>query len=168
MVLVSRHRREVSPLSRRVMLQPVSTPLQGGVRFFPPPYPHRHRLALRPPYLCRSNTGLPRSTRLTRMGEVLSLRRERWVSMTGYYRDPVPAPVPFWPKPNSIFGLLLITTFIESSHVFTIPSIQSLLRLMLAETPFPRGSGASRVTVGTVSAGSVRIVAFPHICVGYC
>ena len=99
---------------------------------------------------------------------MLSLRRERWVSMTGYYRDPVPAPVPFWPKPNSIFGLVLITTFIERSRVFTIPSIQPHLRLMLADTPFPRGSGASRVTVGTVSAGSVRVVTFPHICVGYC
>jgi len=88
--------------------------------------------------------------------------------MTGYYRDPVPAPVPFWLKPLSILGLLLITTFIESSRVFTIPSIQPRLRLMLADTPFPRGSGASRVTVGTVSAGSVRVVTFPHICVGYC
>jgi len=42
LVLVPRHRREVSPLSRRVMLQPVSVPLQDGLRFFPPPYPHRH------------------------------------------------------------------------------------------------------------------------------
>jgi hypothetical protein len=88
--------------------------------------------------------------------------------MTGYYRDPVPAPVPFWRKPLSILGLVLITTFIESSRVFTLPSIQSLLRLMLADTPFPRGSGASRVTVGTVSAGSVGGVTFPHIGVGYC
>ena len=74
LVLVPRHRREVCPLARRVMLpklraQPVSTPLQGGIRFFPPPYPHRHRLALRPPYLAwRSNTGLPRSARLTQTG----------------------------------------------------------------------------------------------------
>ena len=78
------------------------------------------------------------------MGEVLSLRRERWVSMTGYYRDPVPAPVPFWLKPDSIFGLLLITTFSESSHMLTIPCIQPHLRLMLAETPSPHGSGASQ------------------------
>ena len=99
---------------------------------------------------------------------MLSVRRERWVSMTEYYQDSVPAPVPFWLKPLSIFGLVLITTFIESSHVFTIPSIQPRLRLMLADTPFPRGSGASRVTVGTVSAGAVRVVTFPHICVGYC
>src|SRR5215472_2658912 len=41
-ILVPRHRREVSPLARRVMLQPVSVPLQDGLRFFPPPYPHRH------------------------------------------------------------------------------------------------------------------------------
>ena len=102
------------------------------------------------------------------MGEVLSVRRERCVSMTGYYQDPVPATVPFWLKPVSILGLLLITTFIESSHMLTIPSIQPLLRLMLADTPLPHGSGASRMTVGTVSAGSVQVVTFPHICVGYC
>jgi hypothetical protein len=101
-VRVPRHRREVCPLARRVMLpvlraQPVSTPLQSGLRFFPPPYSHCHWLALRPPYLTRrSNTGLPRSARLTRMGEVLSVvRRERWTSMTKSYQDSVPATVPF-------------------------------------------------------------------------
>src|SRR5215475_12584918 len=49
-ILVPRHRREVCPLARRVMwpktlAQPVSAPLQGGLRFFPPLYPHRHQLA---------------------------------------------------------------------------------------------------------------------------
>jgi hypothetical protein len=87
---------------------------------------------------------------------------------SGYYRDPVPATVPFWPKPVSIFGLVLITTFNESSRLFTIPSIQPLLRLMLADTPLPHGFGASQMTVGTVSEGSVRVVTFPHILVGYC
>jgi hypothetical protein len=74
----------------------------------------------------------------------------------------------FWRKPVSILGLLLITTFIESAHVFTLPSIQPRLRLMLADTPFPHGSGASQKTVGTVSEGSARVVTFPHILVGYC
>src|SRR5437016_7778892 len=50
--LVNPHRREVCPLSRQVMLpasqaQPVSVPLQDGVRFFPPLYPHRCRSASR-------------------------------------------------------------------------------------------------------------------------
>ena len=88
--------------------------------------------------------------------------------MTGYYRDPLPAPVPFWPTPGRIFGSLLITTFSESAPVFTLPSIQPRLRLMLAETPSPHGSGASWETVGTVSEGSVQVVTFPHILVGYC
>ena len=87
------------------------------------------------------------------MGEVLSVRRECLMSMTGYYQDPVPTPVPFWLKPGSIFGLSLLTTFIESSHVFTIPSIQPHLRLMLGETPSSHDSGASRMTVGTLSVG---------------
>src|SRR2546425_835222 len=65
-------------------------------------------------------------------------------------------------------GYLRAATFSKSSPVFTIPPIQPPLRLMLAETPSPHGSGASRVTVGTMSAGSVRVVTLPHICVGYC
>ena len=65
-------------------------------------------------------------------------------------------------------SLVLITTFSERSHLFTIPSIQPRLRLMLAETPSPHGSGASQETVGTVSEGSVRVVTSPHILVGYC
>ena len=73
--------------------------------------------------------------------------------MTGYWRNPVPTTVPFGDKPISIFGLQLLTTFIESLRVFTIPSIQPLHRLMLAVTPSPRGSSVSRVTVGTVSVG---------------
>ena len=55
---------------------------------------------------------------------------------------------------------MLVITAQESSPVVTLPSIQPRLRLMLADTPSPRGSGASRVTVGTVSAGSVRGVTF--------
>jgi hypothetical protein len=74
--------------------------------------------------------------------------------MTGYWRDPVPTTVPFWLKPISILWLVqLFATFIERSPVFTIPSIRPHLRLMLADTPFPRGWGASRVTVGAVSGG---------------
>ena len=90
------------------------------------------------------------------------------MSMLGYDRDPIPTTGPLWPKPGSIFGSLLLTTFRESAPGFTIPSSQPRLRLRLAEAPLPHGSGASWETVGTVSAGAVRGVTFPHILVGYC
>ena len=76
--------------------------------------------------------------------------------------------MPFWPKPLSIFGLLEVTTFIKSSHVFTIPCIQPHLRLVLADTSFPRGSDASLVTVGVLSEGiRQRVTLLPYL-VGYC
>jgi len=38
---VTKDQGEVGPLSRRVMFQPVSRPLQSGIRFFPHPLPAR-------------------------------------------------------------------------------------------------------------------------------
>lgn len=102
------------------------------------------------------------------MGEVLAVRRERCVSMTRYEQDPGPAPGPCGRKPVSSLGWGLSTTWIERSPLGTIPSLPPRLRLRLAATPAPHGLGASRLTVGIMSAGSVRVVPCPHICVGYC
>jgi hypothetical protein len=52
--------------------------------------------------------------------------------------------------------------------VFTIPSSQPHLHLMLADTPFPRGAGVSRVTVGTLSVGIRQRVTLLPYHVGYC
>jgi len=38
-VHVRQHQREVGPVSRGVMSQPLSAPLQSGIRFLPPPLP---------------------------------------------------------------------------------------------------------------------------------
>ena len=38
---------------------------------------------------------------------------------------------------------------------------------VLTDTSLPRGSDASRLTVGTLSEGSVQVVTFLHIFVGY-
>src|SRR5262245_16741897 len=66
--LVTPDQREVCPLSRGVMLQPLSVPLQGGIRFLPRPLPAAPsaRLAVRFPstplgYGAGRTTGLPRS-----------------------------------------------------------------------------------------------------------
>ena len=66
---------------------------------------------------------------------------------------------------RSRWGYSVSETFRESS--ISTP-LRNLLRLMLADTPLPHGFGASQMTVGTVSEGSVRVVTFPHILVGYC
>ena len=125
--------------------QPVSTPLQGGLRFFPPLYPHCHWLTLRPPYLsCRNTTGLPRSARLTRTGEVLSVRRERWLSMTSIIKTLYPL--------RSLCASLSASLACRSSrrlsrvHMCSPYHPSSPVRLMLADTPFPHGSGASPET----------------------
>src|SRR5262249_48738036 len=65
--LVTPDQREVCPLSRGVLSQPLSAPLQGGNRFLPPPLPAAPsaRLAARFPstplvYGAGRTTGLPR------------------------------------------------------------------------------------------------------------
>jgi hypothetical protein len=53
----------------------------------------------------------------------------------------------------SIFGLLSVTTFIERSHVLTLPSTLALIRLMLAEASLPHGFDAGRLAAGYVVGG---------------
>src|SRR5205823_8620953 len=54
-------------------------PVTGRPSLFPTPIPAPPSVGLTPslPFCERNDTGFPRSTRLTRMGEVLSIRRER-------------------------------------------------------------------------------------------
>jgi hypothetical protein len=53
----------------------------------------------------------------------------------------------------SIFGLFVLTTFNESSHMLTIPSTLALTHMMLAGEPFPHGLGAGLATTGYVVEG---------------
>jgi hypothetical protein len=67
-----KHREEVSPLSRPVMLsmwmtQPISAPLQGDIRFFSDLLPASLSIGLAASLpLSKSGTGLPCSTEMTR------------------------------------------------------------------------------------------------------
>jgi hypothetical protein len=51
----------------------------------------------------------------------------------------------------------------EHSNILTLLSSLGPLRLMLADTPWPRGSGANLAVVGTLSEGFGRIVASPPL-----
>ena len=72
----------------------------------------------------------------------------------------LPATVPFGSS-HSILGLLLITMFIERSHMLTIPSTLALIRLMLAELPRPHGCDSGRTATGYIVGGlyTVRYLA---------
>ena len=58
--------------------------------------------------------------------------------MTGYRRDPVPTTC-FVSKAYQQLWLLVVTTFIESSHVLPIPLTLAPIRLVLAEPSSPHG-----------------------------
>ena len=118
--------REVSPLSRRVILSEDSIPIR--------PITGRHSLSP------SSSTRRPIGDRLAadlpgREDDGLTTSRGRIPGGLGSACSPVarqrrqgkgdaPAPghVPFWFKPVSIFGLLVLTTFIGSSPELAMPS----------------------------------------------
>ena len=158
LVLVPRHRREVSPLSRRVMLQPVSVPLQDGLRFFPPLYPHSHGQyglttfrkvdmdglgALSPPVALRVHDRVL-SRPCTRSSALLA---QAWQHLWLVFFDDV------------------YRAFTWVRHTIH-PSPISVS--VLTDTSAPRGCDASLATVGSLSEGSVQVVTFLHIFVGYC
>ena len=60
-----------------------------------------------------------------------------------------------------------MTTLTNRLGILTMPPSLAPLRLMLADTPFPRGSGATLANVGTLSGSTERFVASPLYPVGY-
>ncbi len=135
---------EVCSLSRGVMLlvsaQLLSSPLQGGLRFFHIPLPAflSAFLTVRFPNVGRKS-GFPCSA--------LRTERVRCSLSTGSLcahdrgaRSPCTSYFAFWLKLFSIFSLLRFTVFIKSSRLLTIPSTLAPLRLMLADPSFPHRS----------------------------
>jgi hypothetical protein len=80
----------------------------------------------------------------------------------------VPTPVPFWLQPFSTLGLSSFTLLSQRSPGGALsPLLAPSSVAVLTDTSLPRGSAASRLTVGTLSEGSVQVVTFLHIFVGY-
>jgi hypothetical protein len=118
--------REVGPLSRGVTSQPLSAPLQHGIRFLPPPLPAAPsaRLAACFPssVACEAGgaTGLPRSADVP-----------EWVRSRLYAGGSASAPeefgasgpvhVPFWPKRISSLRLAFVTTLQRFTWVDLMP-----------------------------------------------
>ena len=120
-VHVRRHPREVSSLSRGVMSQPLSDPLQAGLRFLPRPLPAAPSAHLAARLPSREDDGLT----------TLHRRNPAWVrprlyaggtsSAPGEFGAPGPGHVPFWSKPISTFGLSFVYDAYGGSPGLAIP-----------------------------------------------
>jgi len=123
--LATKDQLEVCPLSRGMMFQPLSEPLQPGIRFFQPPIPAQPTafLAVR----------LPEPTAL-RQPYGLTTFPARYTTGLGPASSPVIVwrrtptshrsiqPRTFWLVPVSSLGTAMLTTFISSSLTLPLPA----------------------------------------------
>ncbi|MGF6813059.1 hypothetical protein OKW30_008276 [Paraburkholderia sp. Clong3] len=138
--LAMNDRAEVCPLSRRAMFQPVSRPLQPGIRFLriPLPAPPTARLAVRLPIGQRY--GLTLFHMILRMVRTRPMRRRRTVHDGPFIRSHSLPHTVFWFKPVSTFGLLGVTARFGRSHVLVVPTHPlRLSAFVLADSALPHG-----------------------------
>src|SRR3989475_4939768 len=132
------------------------------------PFPHVCRLALRLAFPYGRRTGLPCSVSVTHewgrralsTGSVAAHDKERGNPCTCYSALLAQAFQHLW----LVFCDDVYRAFTWVRHAIH-PSPVSVV--MLTDTSVPHGCDASRVTVGSLSEGSVQVVTFPHIFVGY-
>src|SRR5215470_15406159 len=132
------------------------------------PFPHVYRLALRLTFPCGRCTGLPCSVSVTHgwvrralsTGSVAAHDKEGRSPCTRYSALLAQASQHLW---------LVFCDDVYRAFTWVRPAIHPspVSALMLTDTSFPHGCDASLTTVGSLSEGAVRVVAFPHIFVGY-
>jgi len=130
--------------------------------------PHVYRLALRLAFPCGRRTGLPCSGSVTdewgrralSTGSVVAHDKERENPCTRYSALLAQAFQHLW---------LVFSDDVYRAFTWVRPTIHPspISVSVLTDTSSPHGCDASLTTVGSLSAGSVRVVAFPHIFVGY-
>ena len=90
------------------------------------PYPLSLQLVLRLAFPKGEITGLPSSVHFTGWGRSC-LSAEGITGCVARVRSVLSIPLALWLKPVSTFGLSILTTFIDSSHPFSIPSLPGSL-----------------------------------------
>jgi hypothetical protein len=125
--LVTDDPREVSPLSREGMsdpwegAHPLSAPLQSGLRLLPHPLPTVPSAHLTACFPLRGDNGITSFIWLITGGLGRASGPVAHHPRQGNAEAPMPGHVPFWFRPNSIFGLSNITAFNGTSPGLTLP-----------------------------------------------
>ena len=91
------------------------------------------------------------------------------MSVKGDAQAPLPTLLPFGSSLSALFGLLVFTTFIESSHLLTLPTTLAPYRLNAGSVTLSSRLGCPvRRLRDTLSGGFGRFVTLPPCSVGYC
>jgi hypothetical protein len=132
------------------------------------PLPHVYRLALRLAFPRGRRTGLPCSVSVTDEWGRRALSTGSVDAHDKEQGSPCARYVAILAQAFQHLGLV-ICDGVYQAFTWVRPTIHPspVSVVMLTDTSTPHGYDASRVTVGSLSEGSVRVVAFPHIFVGY-
>ena len=118
---MTKDHKEVCPFSREVMLQPLSAPLQDGIRFFLVPLPARHRSLRFDCPLFRARIRAYRVLRSEQMSDLGPVFPPVGVVVSVIPNvTEITYPRTFWCKPVSNFGFSTLTMIINSSHELAI------------------------------------------------
>jgi hypothetical protein len=80
--------------------------------------------------------GFPRSTMMTYRVVRFCLFPGGFIDLVYRESNDTPLPLAFWPKPISKLGLLILTRFIDNSHVLTMHPRLVPYRVLLLDIPF--------------------------------
>ena len=132
------------------------------------PYPHPHGLALRLAFPRGRHTGFPCSGSVTDEWGRRALSTGSVVAHDKEHGSPCTRYIAILAQAFQHLGLVICYD-VYQAFTWVRPTIHPspVSVVMLTDTSAPHGCDASRVTVGALSAGSVQIVAFLHIFVGY-
>ena len=162
---------DVCPLSRGVMLPKLNPyPPHYRMAFASSilPFPHVYGLALRLTFPPGRHTGLLCSVSVTHEWVRHALSTGSRIAPDKAQKTPCTDSVAILAQAFQHLWLVILDdvyqAFTYVCHT-THPSPISIS--VLTDTSLPHGSDASRLTVGTLSEGSVQVVTFPHISVGY-
>ena len=132
------------------------------------PCPHAYQRALRRAFPRGRRTGLPCSALVTTNGVGALCPPGAWDAHDKEARSPCTRSSAVLAQACQHLWLVfcddVYRAFTWVRHTIH-PSPVSVV--VLTDTSAPHGCDASRVTVGSLSEGSVRVVTFPHIFVGY-
>ena len=174
-VHVGQHQREVCRLSRGVMSQPLSDPLQIGLRLLPPPLPAASSASLASCFPVRQllvlpgDYGLTTFRRCTRVVEVASLRRRLAICAGGVRR------LRTWPRTVLVqavqqLALVLCDDACDASPGLTLPTPSWFPTALLLAVAVTARAWAALPWEEATLCRELRTAPLPvmHVPVGYC